>query len=97
MNREDGLSIDMVIHMMTVYFDVLDLKMEKGVPLSKAINQEKNNGRWEHIVSVVVMLRRIFNKIVIIDSIEEYLAEISDDLRALMRRFDMYAILFSEE
>ncbi len=97
-NREDALTLEIIIHMMNTYLDALDIKVGWNKQTFQQIFQiEQNMGRWEQISMVVTSLKKLSLQILLIDGIEQHFSDVSDDIKGIIRRADTYSILSSEE
>lgn len=97
MEREDTLSIDTILTMMSSYFDTMDMKVNVKMTHLTPLSKERESGRWESIQKIMQKIKKLTAQTAIVDALEENSNALSaEGVKTVIQRFDSYAILHEE-
>jgi len=97
MEREDALTIDTILTMMSSYFDTMDMKVNGKMTTTNPLTRERESGRWESIQKVMQEMKKLTGHTTILDALEENSGALSaESIKTVTQRFDSYAILHEE-
>ena len=71
MEREDTLSIDTILTMMSSYFDTMDMKLNVKMTNATPLTKERESGRWTSIQKIMQEIKRLTTHTAIVDALEE--------------------------
>ncbi len=72
MEREDALSIDILITMMDSYLDTMDMKISSRATIQKPLTRERESGRWLSVKKIIQEMKKLASHIAILDALEEH-------------------------
>jgi hypothetical protein len=71
MEREDTLSIDIILTMMSSYFDTMDMKLNVKMTNATPLTKERESGRWTSIQKIMQEIKKLTAHTAIVDALEE--------------------------
>ncbi len=71
MEREDTLSIDIILTMMSSYFDTMDMKLNVKMTNVTPLTKERKSGRWISIQKIMQEMKKFTAHTAIVDALEE--------------------------